>query len=157
MCQKETLQEPSLRFICNLGSCSFLAEKTENKQSFSSIKNFNEEPISTKVQSLDITKWGRSQPIFCQCMNTLVLQCFSPDPSPSFPFISQGEICLCTSRIYVERSIYPEFLERFVAAAKKWKTGDPSDTNNNNGALISKEHLEKVIKVSNATKEQFNI
>lgn len=57
---------------------------------------------------------------------------------------------MCTSRIYVERSIYPEFLERFVAAAKKWKTGDPSDTNNNNGALISKEHLEKVIKVSNA-------
>lgn len=34
-----------------------------------------------------------------------------------------------------------------MAAAKKWKTGDPSDTNNNNGALISKEHLEKVISV----------
>lgn len=58
--------------------------------------------------------------------------------------VSQGEICLCTSRIYVERSIYPEFLERFVAAARKWRTGDPSDGANNNGALISKEHLEKV-------------
>lgn len=58
--------------------------------------------------------------------------------------VSQGEICLCTSRIYVERSIYPEFLERFVAAAKQWRTGDPSDGSNNNGALISKEHLEKV-------------
>lgn len=42
-----------------------------------------------------------------------------------------------------------------MAAAKKWKTGDPSDTNNNNGALISKEHLEKVI--VNVTKEQFII
>lgn len=52
---------------------------------------------------------------------------------------------MCTSRIYVERSIYPEFLERFVAAARKWRTGDPSDGANNNGALISKEHLEKVV------------
>ncbi|CAG09090.1 unnamed protein product [Tetraodon nigroviridis] len=59
-------------------------------------------------------------------------------------FSNQGEICLCTSRIYVEKSIYSEFLERFVAAAKKWRTGDPSDESNNNGALISKEHLEKV-------------
>lgn len=76
---------------------------------------------------------------------------------PPLPFISQGEICLCTSRIYVERSIYSEFLERFVAAAKKWKTGGPSDPSNNNGALISKEHLEKVMKVSNTVKEQFSI
>lgn len=35
-------------------------------------------------------------------------------------------------------------MERLVVAARKWKTGDPSDPNNNNGALISKEHLEKV-------------
>lgn len=52
---------------------------------------------------------------------------------------------MCTSRIYVERSIYSEFLDKFVAAARKWKTGVPSDPSNNNGALISKEHLEKVV------------
>lgn len=44
----------------------------------------------------------------------------------------------------MEKSIYSKFLEKFVAAAKKWRTGDPSDDSNNNGALISKEHLEKV-------------
>uniref|UniRef100_A0A3P8URA8 Aldehyde dehydrogenase 8 family, member A1 n=1 Tax=Cynoglossus semilaevis TaxID=244447 RepID=A0A3P8URA8_CYNSE len=69
-----------------------------------------------------------------KCIETTVRSSFS----------NQGEICLCTSRIFVERSIYPEFLERFVVAAKKWKTGVPSDPANNNGALISKEHLEKV-------------
>ncbi|XP_041815074.1 2-aminomuconic semialdehyde dehydrogenase isoform X2 [Chelmon rostratus] len=69
-----------------------------------------------------------------QCIETTVRSSFS----------NQGEICLCTSRIYVERSIYSEFLEKFVAAAKKWKTGVPSDPSNNNGALISKEHLQKV-------------
>ncbi|KAK5603855.1 Aldehyde dehydrogenase 8 member A1, partial [Crenichthys baileyi] len=69
-----------------------------------------------------------------QCIETTVRSSFS----------NQGEICLCTSRIYVERSIYSAFLEKFVAAARKWKTGDPSDPSNHNGALISKEHLEKV-------------
>ncbi|KAK7906845.1 hypothetical protein WMY93_015457 [Mugilogobius chulae] len=69
-----------------------------------------------------------------QCIQTTVRSSFS----------NQGEICLCTSRIYVERSIYDTFLEKFVAAARKWKTGAPSDPSNNNGALISKEHLEKV-------------
>ncbi|RVE56019.1 hypothetical protein OJAV_G00231930 [Oryzias javanicus] len=69
-----------------------------------------------------------------KCIETTVRSSFS----------NQGEICLCTSRIYVERSIYAQFLEKFVAAAKKWKTGAPSDPSNHNGALISKEHLEKV-------------
>lgn len=69
-----------------------------------------------------------------QCIETTVRSSFS----------NQGEICLCTSRIFVERSIYTTFLEKFVAAAKKWKTGVPTDPSNNNGALISKEHLEKV-------------
>ncbi|XP_067301951.1 2-aminomuconic semialdehyde dehydrogenase [Pseudorasbora parva] len=69
-----------------------------------------------------------------QCISTTVRSSFS----------NQGEICLCTSRIFVERSIYPEFLTRFVEAARRWKTGVPSDPSNDNGALISKEHLQKV-------------
>ncbi|XP_056284278.1 2-aminomuconic semialdehyde dehydrogenase [Pseudoliparis swirei] len=69
-----------------------------------------------------------------QCIETTIRSSFN----------NQGEICLCTSRIYVERSIYSEFLTRFVAAAKKFKTGVPSDPSSSNGALISKEHLEKV-------------
>ncbi|KAK7835398.1 hypothetical protein U0070_017934 [Myodes glareolus] len=36
-------------------------------------------------------------------------------------FANQGEICLCTSRIFVQRSIYSEFLKRFVEATRKWK------------------------------------
>lgn len=59
-------------------------------------------------------------------------------------FANQGEICLCTSRIFVQRSIYNEFLKRFVEATRKWKVGIPSDPSANMGALISKAHLEKV-------------
>lgn len=72
-------------------------------------------------------------------MNNFFLLLLPPSPPPH-----QGEICLCTSRIYVERSIYPEFLKRFVAATREWKTGSPSDPDNDNGALVSREHLEKV-------------
>uniref|UniRef100_A0A8C0RCS6 Aldehyde dehydrogenase 8 family member A1 n=1 Tax=Canis lupus familiaris TaxID=9615 RepID=A0A8C0RCS6_CANLF len=59
-------------------------------------------------------------------------------------FANQGEICLCTSRIFVQRSIYEEFLEKFVEATRRWKVGIPSDPLASMGALISKAHLEKV-------------
>ncbi|HEX7708170.1 MAG TPA: aldehyde dehydrogenase, partial [Thermoanaerobaculia bacterium] len=59
-------------------------------------------------------------------------------------FANQGEICLCGSRIFVERSIYDEFVERFVVATKKLRVGDPADDATDVGALISEAHLEKV-------------
>ncbi|EPQ03247.1 Aldehyde dehydrogenase family 8 member A1 [Myotis brandtii] len=55
-----------------------------------------------------------------------------------------GEICLCTSRIFVQKSIYSEFLKRFLEATRLWKVGIPSDPSASMGALISKAHLEKV-------------
>jgi aminomuconate-semialdehyde/2-hydroxymuconate-6-semialdehyde dehydrogenase len=59
-------------------------------------------------------------------------------------FWNQGEICLCGSRIFVERSAYDAFVERFVAATKKLRIGDPADPETDVGALISAAHLEKV-------------
>lgn len=60
-------------------------------------------------------------------------------------FLNQGEICLCGSRIFVERSIYNKFLERFVAEADKIKVGDPRKDDTFMGALVSKAHLDKVL------------
>lgn len=59
-------------------------------------------------------------------------------------FLNQGEICLCGSRIYVEKSIHQKFLEGFVEATQKFKVGDPSDPLTQMGALVSGSHLEKV-------------
>ena len=59
-------------------------------------------------------------------------------------FANQGEICLCGSRIFIERKAYGPFLERFVAATKKLRIGDPSDEKSDVGALISEAHLRKV-------------
>jgi len=59
-------------------------------------------------------------------------------------FWNQGEICLCGSRIFVERPAYDAFLDRFVAATEKLKIGDPLDESSDVGALISADHLKKV-------------
>ncbi|XP_061181461.1 2-aminomuconic semialdehyde dehydrogenase-like [Saccostrea echinata] len=59
-------------------------------------------------------------------------------------FANQGEICLCTSRIYVQKQLYPKFLEKFVTETKKIRVGDPRNEKTFMGALISKEHLTKV-------------
>lgn len=59
-------------------------------------------------------------------------------------FSNQGQVCLSGSRVFVERSIYPEFLDRFVAATKSVKVGDPLDNGTMHGALVSRAQLDKV-------------
>ncbi|MBU8732307.1 aldehyde dehydrogenase [Cytobacillus oceanisediminis] len=60
-------------------------------------------------------------------------------------FVNQGEVCLCGSRIYVERPIYDEFISRFAVRAKALKVGHPLDDDTNVGALVSKEHYDRVM------------
>ncbi len=59
-------------------------------------------------------------------------------------FRNQGQICLCGSRIFVERSIHETFLERFVEQTRTLTIGDPLEAGTSHGALISGGHLEKV-------------
>ena len=59
-------------------------------------------------------------------------------------FTNQGEICLCGSRIFVERSIFEKFTQEFVSRVKQLIIGDPQHEKTNIGALVSKAHLEKV-------------
>lgn len=59
-------------------------------------------------------------------------------------FSNQGQICLCGSRIFVEKPIYEKFKKDFVEKTKQLKVGNPFDAETNLGALVSKQHLEKV-------------
>lgn len=59
-------------------------------------------------------------------------------------FANQGQICLCGSRILVERSIEREFVERFVAGAEALVSGDPLEEGVDQGALVSAAHRDKV-------------
>ncbi|XP_077990026.1 2-aminomuconic semialdehyde dehydrogenase-like isoform X2 [Glandiceps talaboti] len=69
-----------------------------------------------------------------ECVATTVKSCFA----------NQGEICLCNSRLFVQKGIYDTFLEKFIEGARKVKVGAPYEDTTNMGALVSKEHLAKV-------------
>jgi aminomuconate-semialdehyde/2-hydroxymuconate-6-semialdehyde dehydrogenase len=60
-------------------------------------------------------------------------------------FQNQGEICLCGSRIFVERPIYGAFVDRLVDQTKRLKIGDPLEPATDQGALVSAAHLAKVL------------
>ncbi|KAI8815212.1 aldehyde dehydrogenase domain-containing protein [Cladochytrium replicatum] len=60
-------------------------------------------------------------------------------------FLNQGEICLCGSRIFVEESIFDRFVAELSERASKLVVGDPSDPKTDLGALVSKEHMAKVL------------
>lgn len=60
-------------------------------------------------------------------------------------FANQGQICLCGSRIYVQKGIYEQFKTHFVDIVSKNKVGNPMDADTKFGALISKTHLQKVL------------
>lgn len=59
-------------------------------------------------------------------------------------FQNQGEICLCNSRLFVEKKIFNEFVERFVEKTKALTLGDPLSPKTDLGPLISEMHREKV-------------
>ncbi len=60
-------------------------------------------------------------------------------------FANQGQICLCGSRIFIEKSIYEDFKEAFVARVKQLKVGPPLEEGSKMGAVVSKGHMEKVL------------
>ena len=69
-------------------------------------------------------------------------------------FSNQGQICLCGSRIFVERPIYEKFKKDFVEKVSQLKIGDPLDESTNIGAVVSFQHLEKVLSYVELAKEE---
>ena len=60
-------------------------------------------------------------------------------------FRNAGQICLAGSRLFVQDTIYDEFMKRFVAKAETLKIGDPFDPDTAFSALSSKKHFDKVV------------
>lgn len=59
-------------------------------------------------------------------------------------FFNQGENCTAVTRLLLHENIYDEFLSRFLQRVKEIRLGDPMDEATEMGALVSKEHLERV-------------
>lgn len=60
-------------------------------------------------------------------------------------FANQGQICLCGSKIFVQRGIYNKFKNDLVELAKKRTVGDPLHEKTKMGAVVSKVHFDKVL------------
>jgi aminomuconate-semialdehyde/2-hydroxymuconate-6-semialdehyde dehydrogenase len=59
-------------------------------------------------------------------------------------FRNQGQVCLAGTRLFVEDSIYDTFMDKFTAAAKAMKLGDPLEEHTELGSTISSQHAERV-------------
>lgn len=67
------------------------------------------------------------------------------DTTVNSSFRNQGEICLCGSRIFIEKNIYEKFRNDFTEKVKKLIVGDPLLDNSNLGAIVSRQHFEKIL------------
>jgi aminomuconate-semialdehyde/2-hydroxymuconate-6-semialdehyde dehydrogenase len=103
-----------------------------------------------KFKKLSLELGGKNPNIiFADCnyeemLNTTLLSSFS----------NQGEICLCGSRIFVEKEIYEKFRNDFVERTKKLKIGNPKRAETNIGAIVSKPHFEKILSYIELAKEE---
>src|SRR6187431_3497256 len=69
-------------------------------------------------------------------------------------FSNQGQICLCGSRILVQKSIYEKFKTAFVEKTKQLTVGDPLDERSRQGSIVSKVHFDKVMNCIVIAKEE---
>jgi len=67
-------------------------------------------------------------------------------------FYTQGEVCSNGTRVFVQRKIYDSYLSQLKERTEKIRVGDPADPETQMGALISKAHMEKVIRFIDAGK-----
>jgi len=69
-------------------------------------------------------------------------------------FQNQGEICLCGPRVFIQKKLYEKFKEDFVAKVKELKVGDPLAADTDQGAIVSAQHMEKILYYINLAKEE---
>jgi aminomuconate-semialdehyde/2-hydroxymuconate-6-semialdehyde dehydrogenase len=81
---------------------------------------------------------------FQEAVNTSVTAAFS----------NQGEICLTGSRIFIERPLYEKFKEAFLKRVSTLTVGDPMDDKNRMGAIVSKQHMEKILSYIELAKQE---
>jgi aminomuconate-semialdehyde/2-hydroxymuconate-6-semialdehyde dehydrogenase len=69
-------------------------------------------------------------------------------------FLNQGEICLCGSRIFIERPIYEKFKAALLLEVSNLQVGNPLLKESRIGAIVSKLHFEKVLSYIELAKQE---
>ena len=60
-------------------------------------------------------------------------------------FFNQGEVCCAGSRLFLERSIHDEFVDKLSSRASSLSVGNPEDAGTQMGAQVSKEQFDKIL------------
>ncbi len=60
-------------------------------------------------------------------------------------FANTGQVCLCTERVYVQRSVFADIADGLAEQAARLRLGDPRSEETTTGPLISQEHRRKVL------------
>ena len=69
-------------------------------------------------------------------------------------FYGKGEVCSAGSRLYVEKNVHDEFIDKLVTRAKKLQPGDPLDPKTRLGAIVSEQQLATVMSYIDSGKQQ---
>ncbi len=69
-------------------------------------------------------------------------------------FYGKGECCNAGSRLFVERKVHDEFLEKLISRAKKLQPADPLDPKTKLGAIVSQEQMQNVLGYIEAGKKE---
>ena len=106
--------------------------------------------LAPKFKKLSLELGGKNPAlIFADCdFDTTVEQVFRAS------FANQGQICLCASRLYIERPIYEKFKQALVAKAQALQPIDPLLDTSEMGAIVSSSHLQKILSYIEDAKAQ---
>ncbi len=103
-----------------------------------------------KLKKLSLELGGKNPNIiFADCDYELMME-----TTLRSSFANQGQICLCGSRIYVQRSLYETFRDDFVSRVKQLSVGDPLEPASKQGAIVSQQHFEKILGCIERAKEE---
>jgi gamma-glutamyl-gamma-aminobutyraldehyde dehydrogenase len=69
-------------------------------------------------------------------------------------FFNQGEVCSANSRLYVQRAIHDEFVERVMAKAQAWLPGDPLNPASAAGAIVDSEQTARIMRAIGQAQEE---
>ncbi len=83
---------------------------------------------------------GKNAMIVCRDADVRV----AADLAARAGFTNQGQVCLCMSRVLVHRRLRDVFIEELVRRVRGLRVGDPMEESTQQGALVSREHLNKV-------------
>lgn len=138
-CGSEMVKHPSVKAISFTGS-------TRAGEQIASI-------AAPKFKKLSLELGGKNPNIiFADCDWEKMLK-----TTVQSSFANQGQICLCGSRILIEKSIYEKFKNEFISKVKELKVGNPLDEKSKLGAIVSEVHYNKILNAIETAKAEGGI